>query len=300
MAAQRPPLSVMVATIRGWPTARMPIEALRPQVEAIGGEILVMDGSDRPAPTADEVGPSVRWVKRPGESVFQLRHAGYPLAQGAVVAITEDHCRPAGDFCAAILRAHAGNPDAIAVGGCVENGTTDHLVDWAAFLVVQGPWVPPLDNGPTERIAGVAAVAYKRHVLDRMPDHGDFGAVELFDTATMRRDGETLVNDDRIRVAHHQSFGIAGTGMLQYHGGRAVGGLRRRSMERGDWLRLLGFAILPLYRSIRSVRIALGRNVPRPKLVASIPLILFLQYSMVAGELVGYLTGPGDSPRHLF
>ena len=67
MAAERPPLSVMVATIRGWPTTRMPIEALRPQVEAIGGEILVMDGSDRPAPTADEVGPSVHWVKRPGQ-----------------------------------------------------------------------------------------------------------------------------------------------------------------------------------------------------------------------------------------
>jgi hypothetical protein len=290
----------MVATIRGWPVMRMPIESLRPQVEAIGGEILVMDGSDRPAPRVDEVGPTVRWVQRPGESVFQLRSAGYPLAHGDLVAITEDHCRPADDFVSAILRAHASNPDAIAVGGCIENGTPDHLVDWAAFVCTQGPFIPPLENGPADRIAGVAALAYKRQALDRMPDHGDFGAVELFDTASIRRDGETLVNDDRIRVAHYQSFGLAGSAAIQYHGGRAIAGVRRRAMARGDWLRILGFAVLPLYRAFRTIRIGLGRNVPRPTLLAAIPCVVLLHYSMVAGELVGYAAGPGDSPHHLF
>src|SRR5439155_11513243 len=127
--ATRPPLSVMFATIRGWPAAKPTIDSLRDQVAAAGGEIVVMDGSANPPPSTGEAGAVVRWVKRPGSSVFQLRHAGYHEARGEIVAVTEDHCRATPDWTQAILRAHAEHPDAIAVGGCSENGTTSHVVD---------------------------------------------------------------------------------------------------------------------------------------------------------------------------
>jgi hypothetical protein len=91
----RPRLSVLVATIRGWPDTRLPIDAIRDQVARVGGEIVVVDGSGRPAPGPEVVGPDVRWISRPGESVFQLRSAGYDPCRGEIVAVTEDHCRPA-------------------------------------------------------------------------------------------------------------------------------------------------------------------------------------------------------------
>jgi hypothetical protein len=54
------------------------------------------------------VGPDVRWISRPGESVFQLRSAGYDACRGEIVAVTEDHCRPAADWIERIEKGRAG------------------------------------------------------------------------------------------------------------------------------------------------------------------------------------------------
>ncbi len=299
ITASAPAISVMFATIRGWPAARLPIDATRDQLTQVGGELIVMDGSGRPPPTEAEVGEHVTWVSRPGESVFQLRNAGYDVCRGEIIAVTEDHVAPAPDWCDRILAAHRANPNAIAIGGAVENGTTEHLVDWATFIVTQTPFVGPLRNGPAERIAGAATVTYKRDAVDRRPSHGDFGAIELFDTAEMRRPGELLLNDDSIRVSHHQSTGLGLTTALQFHNGRAIAGLRRREMARGDWARLLGSPILPLYRTARSVRLAWSRWIPKSRIVVTLPLIVFFHYSQMAGEVVGYVRGPGSSAGRL-
>lgn len=295
----RPAISVMFATIRGWPEARLPVDATRQQLTRVGGQMVAVDGSGRPPPTAAEIGPGVTWISCPGESVFQMRAAGYAACRGEIVAVTEDHCAPAADWCERILAAHAAHPEAIAIGGAVDNGTTEHLIDWATFIVTQGPFVGPLVNGPAERIVGAATVTYKRAVLDRWPDHGSLGAIELFDTAEMRRPGEVLLNDDSIRVSHHQSMGVGATAALQFHNGRAIAGFRRRAMTSGDWLRVAGFAVVPLYRTVRSVRLAWGRWIPRTVIVVTLPMIAFLHYCQMAGELVGYLVGPGSSPRRL-
>ena len=196
MEGTRPSVSVLIATIVGWPVGRRPIEALREQVARVGGEIIVVDGSGLPAPGVDDVGPDVAWISRPGESVFQMRPIGYAACRGEIMAVTEDHCAPAPDWVDRILAAHASHPEAIAIGGVVSNGTTEHLIDWATFIVTQGPFIGPIPNGPADRIAGAATVSYKRAVLERFPEHGSLGAIELFDTADMRRPGETLVNDD--------------------------------------------------------------------------------------------------------
>ncbi len=295
----RPAISVMFATIRGWPDARLPVDAAREQLELIGGEMVVMDGSGRPPPTSDKVGPAVTWNSLPGESVFQMRMACYAACHGDIVALTEDHCAPAPDWCERIIAAHAAHPEAIAIGGAVGNGTTEHLMDWATFIVTQAPFVGPLLNGPTEHIAGSATTSYKRAALQRRPDHGSFGAIELFDAADMRLPGEVLLNDDSIRVDHHQSMGVGGTAASQFHNGRTIAGFRRRSMTRGDWLRVAGFPVLPLFRTARSIRTAWGRRIPRSVTVITAPIVAFLHYCQAAGELVGYVSGPGSSPRRL-
>lgn len=299
MSDPRPPISVMFATIRGWPDCRLPIDATRDQLARLGGELVVADGSGRPQPSAPDVGTGVTWISRPDASVFQLREVGYAACRGAIVAVTEDHCAPAPDWCERILAAHAAHPEAIAVGGAVENGTTQHLIDWATFIVTQAPFVGPLANGPAERIVGAATVSYKREALDRRPSHGTLGAVEIFDTAQMRGPGEQTLNDDSIRVTHHQSMGVRGTAAIQFHNGRAVAGFRRLAMSRGDWLRIAGFPVLPLYRSVRSARIAWSKSIPRPTIVVTLPIIAFLHYCHMLGEMLGYAAGAGSSPRRL-
>lgn len=291
------PLSVVVATRQGWPCIAPCIESVLAQVREVGGELVVIDSSGRDAP---DLGPPVRWLSRPTSmSVFQLRHVAYGEARGAIVAETEDHCRVPAGWCDWILRRHAGHPEAIAIGGAVDNGTRDHLVDWAAYFITQISYTAPLANGPAGRITGPANVSYKRAALERMPDNGPFGAIHLFDNVTLRRDGEVLLLDDSHPVLHDQSMGFGPTTAIEFHNGRAIGGFQRRRMSARDWLRIAVFPVLPLYRSSRTLRIALTKRVPKATLAASMPLIVWLQYCASAGELLGYTTGPGDSPRHL-
>jgi hypothetical protein len=288
----------MLATIRGWPASHVPIDSLRDQVAAVGGEVIVMDGSGMPPPDRDAVGPDVTWISRPGWSVFQLRAEGYDHCRGGIVAVTEDHVEPDVDWCERILAAHAARPDAIAISGAVDNGTRVHVVDWASFIITQVHAVPPFSSDPTDRISG-ATGTYKGAILERRPANGDLGTIEWLDLTALCRPGDVLLNDDTIRVIHHQCMGIAATSAVEFHNGRTIAGFHRRSMSRGDWARIVGFPILPLYRAARTFRIAWGRRIPRKAVVASLPLQVMLHYAQASGEMVGYAAGAGSSPARL-
>jgi Glycosyl transferase family 2 len=296
------PISVIVPTVRGWSAAKPAFQRLVPQTLRAGGEVVVMDGSGGPPPSAEEMGElggPIAWVSRPGASVFQLRLEGYNAARGDVVAVTEDHCQVAPDWVARTLDAHRRHPEAGAVGGAVLNGTDQKLVDWAAFLLTQGPFMPPLANGMTDRISGPANVSYKRRVLQRLKTDDPLGLIDFLELPTAL-EGESLVADDSIRVLHHQSQGFWGTSLAEFDNGRTIAGFRRRRMGHGDWLRILGAPLLPIYRSVRALRICRRKQTPAGVLPASVPLHVWLQYCAMAGELAGYAAGPGDSPRRLY
>lgn len=290
------PLSVIVGTRQGWPAIQPCIDALLPQVREVGGEMVVADGSGWPAP---DLGQLVRWLKLPTSmSVFQLRHEAYRAAGGSIVAQTEDHCRVAPGWCSRILDQHARHPEAVAIGGALDNGTGEHLIDWAAFVVTQIPYVAPLPTGPVERTTGAANISLRRDAVNRLSNNDGFGTVELFASADLLRGGILLQDDQRI-VYHDQSMGIVGTSAIEFHNGRALGGLRRRVMDRRDWLRVAGAGLLPFYRSGRAVRMAFQKRVPRGAVVGAIPWIVWLELCTSAGELIGYASGPGDSPKQL-
>ncbi len=292
---RRPPLSVVISTVQGWPEVRLPLDILRPQLARMNGEVVVMDGSGRPVPEAAEIGRSVRWLTRPGVSVFDLRRLGLDEADGDIVAFTEDHCEPAADWCRLILEAHAEHPDVATIGGAVENASTGRMTDRATFLVTQAPFIPPIAPDDTQRMPGITNISYKRAALRQLHSAGDDPL--RFLNIRVQAHGPMRI-DDRIRVAHHQSMGVRGTAAINYHNGRAIGGTRRRRMGRGDWLRMAAASLLPLYRSARTIRMAqrkgrLGEALPL------LPVIVWLQCWTAAGELVGYALGPGDSPRKL-
>lgn len=302
----RLPATALIATIRGWPAAREALVRIVPQAAGVGGEVIVADGSGRPAPSADELAQlgapaaTVRWLSRPRESVFQLRRHGYRTSRGDVVAITEDHVFVLDGWLDAHLAVHAEYPQAGAVGGAVLNGTDENLVDWAAFMLTQGPYMPPLRNGVAERISGPANVSYKRRVLERLSSGGDEG-VGVIDFLELPRalESEALVAHDSARVLHHQSQGLLGTSLAEFDNGRTIAGYRRRQMARGDWIRLLVAPVLPIYRSIRALRIVAGREHPPGIIVRALPIHVWFQYCAMAGEVLGYLFGPGGSPRRL-
>ncbi len=309
MTTETLPITALIATVRGWPTCREAVSRIAPQVAAVGGEFIVADGSAAATPPSDQElaelpgGEAIRWLSMPGSSVFQLRFTAYRAARGEVVTVTEDHVYVEPDWIERILAAHREFPGAGAIGGAVLNHTDEKIVDWAAFFLTQGPYMPPLQNGVTRRISGPANVSYKKRVLDRLRGDDEQGVIDFLELP-QALDGEDLVADDSIRVRHNQSQGLLGTSLAEFDNGRTIAGYRRREMERGDWLRIISSPVLPAYRAVRQIRIVRGKDMQpgmtTNRMIKALPAHVWFQYCAMAGELLGYAAGPGDSPKRLF
>jgi len=212
--------------------------------------------------------------------------------------MTEDHCRVHTGWCAAVIRAHREHPEAAAIGGVVENGATEHLIDWANFFIANASFMHPVAVGETQTISGQANLSYKRRVvLRRVPRRG---VMEFLYARCLHERGEVLVTDDRLLVDHVQSAGFAATSALHFHNGRAIAGFLADGMGRTARL-LRGPAALMMapVAFFRTVRIVLQKGRFLGQLLASAPLIAWLSACHASGEFVGYVAGPGDSPQRL-
>ncbi len=294
----RPPISICVGTTAGWPAIEPCVRSFLDEARDVNAEILIADGSGRPPPDDPVVAAAVTWLRIDENSVFKLVELNVAKASGDVVALTEDHCTARPGWVPAILRAHAEYPNAAAIGGAIENessGTSP--LRWASHLMTQGAHMAPLANGPSGLIANEANVSYKRWALADVESH-PLGFMTIRHTRALGDRGEQLVNDDRIVVDHHESLGIKATAVIHFDDGRTVAGFRRRHMGRGDWLRVFGAPLLPLYRTSRVVRNAADKGRAATALGA-LPWLLVLQYAHAVGEFIGYVRGAGRSPYGL-
>jgi hypothetical protein len=290
-----PAISITISTVQGWPDIRPAVVSAEAASTEAGGELVVTDGSGGPVPEPGELGPTTRWEAVPGASIFQLRSLGYRLSRAPIVAITEDHCRVPADWASKMLAAHAANPEASVIGGSVENGATGSAIDWASFLLVQAAIASPIASGPAKKLAGAVNVAYKREALERMDDFDGLGAFDVLHQRALKRSGELLIADDRIRVVHDQSLGMRGTTAIHFHAGRTFAGFLRQRMDALAWARCLGMPVVPFVRFGRVV--VLGRRKGYgPEIAQTWPAILFLCLVQGVGNAVGFAAGVGDSP----
>jgi hypothetical protein len=292
------PLSVVLATTQPWPELAPLLRTVVPEVREIGGEVIVVDNNGRGLP-ADFTGdnPEVVWITERGASIFRMRSLGMSVARGEVIALTEDHCRPARGWCKAHLDAHAEHPEAAAVGGPVLNGATEQLSAWGSFLINHAEWMPPVESGLRPTIDR-ANISYKNWAVPKIPSRD--GSDEPFLFERLQRAGATFVMDTNAPVTHDQAFGVRGTLTIHFHSGRSTAGAR-----------LAGGMNVPrrLLRAIASV--ALGpamfvqtmrrifRRPKSPRVLASLPMAFAVANAISFGLLVGYLAGPGDSARQI-
>lgn len=293
----RPRLSICVATAAGWEAVEPCLRSFLDDGRRLGAEILVADGSGRPPPADPSVRESVTWRSYPEKSVFRLVSLNLREASGDIIVLTEDHCTARPGWLETILRAHREYPDAAAIGGAIQNGSRSNRLQWASYLMTQGAHMAPLSQGPSARIANEANISFKRTALLGIEDH-PLGFMTIRHTRALADRGATLVSDDRILVDHHESIGWRATAKIHFDDGRTISGFRRTAMAGGDWVRIAAAPLLPLYRSLRVVRIAVGKG-RAATLLGTLPWIVALEYCHGAGELVGYLRGAGRSPYGL-
>jgi hypothetical protein len=293
------PISVIVATIERWPEVRPCLDRLAPQVQAVGAELILADGTadgdGRPPSDVCSRG-SVRTISVPGASIFALRARAARAATGVHIAFTEDHCVPGEQWVARILDAHRSNPDALMVAGAVTNGSSDGLVDWANFLMTFAEFTPPLPARPLRRVPPMGNCSFRRSVLlgGDLPE----GWLELVLAPTLVHE-HRLHTDETIVVSHVQPRRIAAALAAHFHNGRSCAGLALPHLASRDWwVRMLTVPVLPWILCVSVVRSIRGRAIPaRARLSLSVMWLLCAAHA--AGECVGLCRGEGQSAKRL-
>jgi hypothetical protein len=294
-----PTISVVIACREPWPALERALTAVHDQVADVGGELVVAIATTDAAPIdAAERHPHARFVVVPGGSVFRLRAAALARCRAPIVAITEDHAYVAPDWCRRVLEAHAEHPEAAAIGGVVENGATRSLKDRVGFFIANGPFMPPVEAGAHAAISQQANVSYKRDVLPRvMPPLGFM--VHTFHEE-LRRRGAVLLADDRLVAFHVQELSLAGHAAGHFHNGRSIAAFRAAHLA-AWWrpIRALGCFVLPPVMLARTLRALVAKGQDPALLARGLPVMIGLLCCHAAGELLGWVAGPGTSPEHV-
>ena len=131
-----PFISVVIASVNGFPWIGACLAALTTQRGGIAYEVLVLDrcGEKVRAEIRRQFPQSeIRVMPVEGyPSIPKLRAIGMAAAHGRMIGILEDHCNVPPTWFQSIERAHLAGHRAIGSG--VENGAVDRVIDWGVFF----------------------------------------------------------------------------------------------------------------------------------------------------------------------
>jgi Glycosyl transferase family 2 len=230
-------------------------------------------------------------------SLPELRALAFDRARGHYVVLTEDHCVPPEDWLASILDAFRVAPElTVAVGGTVENGICDTAFDWATFFCEYSAFVGPIRSGPARSLPGMN-VAYLRSAI-----------IEIDRTVLLRGFWETTVHpilaqkrlilylSKSVSILHKKKFSFALFAHQRFLYSRYYAGLRfTRKQVAARWAACALTLALPpllLFRIIRSL--AMKKRL-LPQFIRAFPYLVVFLLIWAWGEMVGYVSGPGDA-----
>jgi len=227
----------------------------------------------------------------PPRTVPQLRAAGLRAAASPIVAMTSESCRPAPGWFAALLRAHESRPDA--VGGALEPGSTDRLIDWAVFFCEYGRYLPPLAAEPRWDLPG-HNVSYSRGALAAIDDLVARGTWEPLWHWRLAARGATLIRDGSLTVVLERRYTLTGFVRERFAYGRSFAAQR---MEGAPLVRrvlfTIGCAALPAVVLVRILGAVLPKRRHLGWLLLSVPYLAVFACVWAAGEALGYAAGAG-------
>jgi hypothetical protein len=223
------------------------------------------------------------------------RAVGLQLSQGRIIAMTEDHAKPAEDWVCQILTAHK-QPFEV-IGGAIENGV-DAPLNWAWYYCDFGRYGRPLADGEIEFVSDVN-VAYKRDALMAISDVWCEAYHETSVHWAMKKRGIKLVLDEKMVVYQQRpklSFGKVWKERIEW--GRIFAETRVKKIN--NFRRLLLIATIPFLPTLLLARTV--DNMRRQKktvgqIIRILPLTFLLLLGWSFGELIGYVFGEPNSPE---
>ena len=288
-------LSVIVPAVNTLLDAVECLQALERQRDDVNLEVLVI------VRTGPEVAGAIprlfswaRVIPVPlSTTIPEMRARGFRESTGTAIAVIEDHVIVPPGWARRMIAALAQGQRV--VGGSVENAATETLIDWACFLCEYSHCLTPLESGSVGWLTG-NNVVYTRDVIDSHRDVVEAGRWENYLHDTLRQEGVELHCRPEIVVGHkkHYTFGEYLSQRYlyarSYAGARVAGApLTKRAAYGVAALALPPILLLRTVTRITKKRKHVGL------MVKSIPMIAVFVTAWGAGEVVGYLFGPGDS-----
>ena len=281
--ANRPPLTVVLPLRDDTPHLATLLRTIAVQADRTGSEVVVVGPVDRPVP------PGVRVVHVDDFDLFRLRQAGVGAAEGAVVAIGEDHAVPRPGWCEAVIRAHEEHPDAPAVAGRLVNATDTTWVGRANFLAFAAQSI-----APGARVASspppFSALSFKRDAITPAADRTGWLESELL--PKLFRDG-LLLPDADVVVDHYQDRGARWSVVNGFHSARSGYGYGCRGRSLPARLREAGWAFTHLPRRMVGEATAMSPELRTER--ATRALLVGISVGVAVGGAIGAVFGTGHS-----
>lgn len=299
MASGTPIISVLIACVNGSPMIEECLDHLARQRGSISAEIIVADITGEATSQLIKARfPHVTLLSFPNKrSIPELRTAALESSSGKIIAVIEDHCNVHTDWYEQIVKAHSAHPECVAVGGAVENGSRDRIVDWAVFFCEYSPFMRPIFRGISDGITG-NNVSYKKSAFDGWDD-SQFLREGFWETTLhprLRGRGEQFWMEPDIVVDHKKHFPFWYFAGQRFVYSRYYAGLLAEKMTtpRRVLRGLASFALPPLllYRIVS--RVAAKKRHQKELLLAA-PCLGAFTGIWAIGEVVGCFMGPGDS-----
>jgi hypothetical protein len=293
---EEPRISVVVPIRRAAETAE---DTLRRLLDRAGLEVVaVVSSQDPTAPLLRELKrsrPELVLLEIPGLwSVPQLRAHGVRAARGRFVAITEDHCDFSSDWPQPLVAALS-DPLAGAAGGPVANGRRGSAAGWAIYFSRYAGVQPPVARGPVGALPGNNA-CYRRELLESNSALFENGFWEHEFHQHLLRKGLRLFQVPDAVVTHRKPYRFAAYCALRFRHGRCFGGMIREGGRLGAVaLRILLSPLTPFLLALRSARAVFAKRKHRREYFLALPLLMFCYAAWTAGEVAGYLAGPGEA-----
>ena len=274
----------MIPSRKAWPHPRDAVEAVREQVAAVGGEVLLAVGHPDGAPSQPLDG--VRVVTVDANDVFTARAEAAIAAQGDIVAILEDHCFAPERWASELLASWEARPEADGVVTTMTNGAPK-LLDEASFLLTWAPFLAPMAEPPTDRTPAPGVVSFRRRVL---PDSVPASGWLEYELPVLLRSQGRLLADDSICMVHTQHLG-ARAFRLQYWAGRGFAGIHTHEAARRPKAERLRYAAGMPWRLFKQTRDAVRRAEGRRRPPGTMVAVAAMCACNAVGQVVGVLTG---------
>ena len=259
-------------------------------------EIIVAVAGDTLA-LLEERFPDVVFLSIPGDRpIAAVRAAAVRRARGRNLALLTPACRVQAGWLGMLRAALEVHP---VVGGAVEPDARGWGIrDWAAFWCEYGHYLPPLPPGPASDLSG-NNVAYRRQILVTSGALDQVEGLDSFWKAVAHR---------RLRAARVDLW--VEPALIVRHEGRVVfGAFLRRRFDHGrcyaagriadePGLRWRTAGAAPLLPALFTTRLYAGvwpKRRYQSRLLFATPLLWLLYLFWAVGELVGAVSGGGDS-----